>query len=44
MREFTVGRNDAGQRLDRFAAKVAPLLPDSLLQKYLRGKQVTIID
>lgn len=42
MREFTVGRNDAGQRLDRFTAKVAPLLPDSLLQKYLRRKEIKI--
>ena len=42
MREFTVGRNDAGQRLDRFAAKVAPLLPDSLLQKYLRRREIKI--
>ena len=42
MREFTVGRNDAGQRLDRFAAKMAPLLPDSLLQKTLRRRDVKI--
>jgi len=42
MREFTVGRNDAGQRLDRFAARMAPLLPDSLLQKYLRRREIKI--
>ncbi len=42
MREFTVGRNDAGQRLDRFAAKMAPLAPDSLLQKTIRRKDVKI--
>jgi len=42
MKEFTVGRNDAGQRLDRFAGKVAPLLPESLLQKYLRRKEIKI--
>ena len=42
MREFTVGRNDAGQRLDRFASKVAPMLPDSLLQKYIRRKDIKI--
>ena len=29
MKEFTVGKNDAGQRLDRFVGKAAPLLPDS---------------
>lgn len=42
MREFTVGRNDAGQRLDRFLAKAAPGLPPSLLQKHLRRKDIKI--
>ena len=42
MKEFIVGKNDAGQRLDRFAGKVAPLLPDSLLQKTLRKKDIKI--
>ena len=42
MKEFTVGRNDAGQRLDRFVGKAAPLLPDSLLQKAIRRKDVKI--
>ncbi len=42
MREFTVGGNDAGQRLDRFVKKVAPQLPDSLLQKHLRTRDVKI--
>ena len=32
MKEFTVGKNDAGQRLDRFVSKTVPLLPASLLQ------------
>ena len=27
MRELTIGKNDAGQRLDRFIAKNLPLLP-----------------
>ena len=27
MKEFTIGTNDAGQRLDRFLAKAVPLLP-----------------
>lgn len=35
-------KNDAGQRLDRFASKAAPLLPESLLQKYLRRKELKI--
>ncbi len=42
MREFTVNRNDAGQRLDRFAAKCAPKLPSSLLQRYFRTKDIKL--
>ena len=42
MKEFTIGKNDAGQRLDRFVAKAAPLLPASLLQKAIRRKDVKI--
>ena len=42
MREFLVGKNDAGQRLDRFLAKAIPLLPASLAQKYVRIKRITV--
>ena len=42
MREFTIGKNDAGQRLDRFIAKNLPLLPPDLLQKYIRLKRVKV--
>ena len=42
MKELTVGKNDAGQRLDRFVAKTVPLLPDSLLQKYIRLKRIKV--
>ncbi len=42
MKSFTVGKNDAGQRLDRFIAKCAPVLPSSLLQKYLRTKHFRV--
>ena len=42
MREFTVTKNDAGQRLDRFAAKAAPSIPSSLLQKTFRKKDVKV--
>ena len=42
MKEFTVGKNDAGQRLDRFVAKAVPLLPASLLQKYIRLKRIKV--
>ena len=40
MKEFTIGQNDAGQRLDRFLAKAVPLLPASLAQKYIRLKRI----
>lgn len=42
MREFIVTKNDAGQRVDRFAAKSAPALPSSLLQRYFRTKDIKI--
>jgi len=42
MRELTIGKNDAGQRLDRFVAKSMPLLPPALLQKYIRIKRVKV--
>ena len=42
MKEFTIGRNDAGQRLDRFTGKTVPLLPESLLQKYIRLKRIKV--
>ena len=40
MKEFTIGKNDAGQRLDRFVSKSVPLLPAALLQKYIRLKRI----
>ncbi|MDR0915596.1 MAG: RluA family pseudouridine synthase [Oscillospiraceae bacterium] len=42
MREFTIGANDAGQRLDRFVAKCAPVLPSSLAQKHLRLGRIKV--
>ncbi|MBO5555730.1 MAG: RluA family pseudouridine synthase [Oscillospiraceae bacterium] len=42
MKELTVKPNDAGQRLDRFVGKAVPLLPDSLLQKYIRLKRIKV--
>ena len=42
MKEFTVKPNDAGQRLDRFVGKAVPLLPESLLQKYIRLKRIKL--
>lgn len=42
MKEFTIQKNDAGQRLDRFVAKSVPLLPSSLIQKYIRLKRIKV--
>ena len=42
MKEFTIGKNDAGQRLDRWLAKTLPLLPGPLAQKYIRLKRVKV--
>ena len=42
MKEFVIGQNDAGQRLDRFLAKSVPLLPASLAQKYIRIKRIKL--
>ena len=40
MREFTVSKNESGQRLDRWLAKTLPALPAPLAQKFLRLKKV----
>ena len=40
MKELTIGKNDAGRRLDRFVGKAVPLLPEALLQKYIRLKRI----
>ena len=42
MKEFTISKNDASQRLDRFITKTVPLLPASLLQKYIRLKRIKV--
>ena len=42
MKQFTIGQNDADQRLDRFVGKTVPLLPSSLAQKYIRLKRIKI--
>ena len=42
MKEFTISKNDAGQRLDRWLAKTVPLLPGPLAQKYIRLKRVKV--
>ena len=42
MKEFKIEKNDAGQRLDRFVSKTVPLLPSSLMQKYIRLKRIKL--
>ena len=42
MKEITITKNDAGQRLDRFLGKAVPLLPASLAQKYIRLKRIKL--
>ena len=42
MKELIIKQNDAGQRLDRFVGKAVPLLPESLLQKYIRLKRIKL--
>ncbi len=40
MKEWTIGSGDAGQRLDAYLRKAVPLLPASLLHKYIRCKRI----
>lgn len=42
MREFIINKNDAGQRLDKYITKSFPLLPQSLMYKYIRSKRIKI--
>ena len=42
MKELMIQSNDANQRLDRFVGKAVPLLPESLLQKYIRLKRIKV--
>ena len=42
MKELTIKDNDAGQRLVRFISKAVPLLPSSLIQKYIRLKRIKV--
>ena len=42
MRELTIGKNDAGQRVDSFVSKALPMLPPALLQNYIRLKRIKV--
>lgn len=42
MKSFTIDKNDADQRLDKFIHKAVPNLPQSLLYKYIRTKSIKV--
>ncbi|MBQ2725570.1 MAG: RluA family pseudouridine synthase [Clostridia bacterium] len=42
MRTFTINRNDAGQRLDKFITKATEGMPKSLLYKFIRTKRIKL--
>lgn len=42
MKEFVIGPNDAGFRLDKFVAKAARELPQALLYKYIRLRRIKV--
>ena len=42
MKQVTIGANDAGQRLDKFLTKSYPNLPQSMLYKSIRKKNIKL--
>ncbi|MBE6834727.1 MAG: RluA family pseudouridine synthase [Ruminococcaceae bacterium] len=42
MKSFTIGKNEANQRFDKFITKTVPSLPKSLMYKYLRTKRIKL--
>lgn len=42
MKSFTINKNDSGQRLDKFVTKSVPMLPKTLLYKYIRIKRIKV--
>lgn len=42
MRVLTIGKNDAGQRLDKFLSKAVKGLPTSLMYKFIRTKKIKV--
>ncbi len=42
MKEFTINKNDSGQRLDKYITKSFPLIPQSLMYKYIRSKRIKV--
>jgi 23S rRNA pseudouridine955/2504/2580 synthase len=42
LREFSINKNDAGQRMDKFLTKAVPALPKNLMYKYIRLKRIKL--
>lgn len=42
MKELIIGKNDAGQRADKFLQKACPALPKSAMYKYIRKKSIKL--
>lgn len=42
MKAVTIGKNDAGQRLDKFLQKTYPNLPASMMYKSIRKKNIKL--
>ncbi len=42
MKQFNIGENEAGQRLDKYLKKLLPEAPGSFLYKMLRKKNITL--
>lgn len=42
MKSFIINKNDADQRLDKFISKTVPLLPKTLMYKYIRIKRIKV--
>lgn len=42
MKEFMIGQNDSGQRIDKFLQKAMPELPKSMMYRLIRKKDIKI--
>lgn len=42
MKQFTISRDDSGQRLNKFLQKAVPQLPGGLMHKYIRLKRIKL--
>lgn len=42
MKQFTITKNDSGQRLNKFLEKAVPKLPGGMMHKYIRIKRIKV--